>query len=1128
MKYRCYGCMNEYQMDSWVCPNCGYDQRTLSDNALHMRPGSLLSNRYLIGKVLGFGGFGVTYLAWDHVLQQRVAIKEYLPSEFATRAAGKTEVTIFSGNKAQQFADGMRKFVEEAKRLAKFQNEQGIVRIYDSFEANNTAYIIMEFLDGETLEDYLKRVGKVPVEKAIEMLSPVIKSLETVHKAGIIHRDIAPDNIFLTNDGQVKLIDFGAARHATTSHSRSLTVIIKPGYSPEEQYRSRGDQGPHTDVYALAAVLYRMITGETPPDALERRAYMENKKKDTLIPPSKYCKINKNQENAILNAMNIYAESRTGTAETLLNDLTSSAQIRRIKGKIKVLDLMKWPLWVKITVPTLGITAITAFVLLFTGVIDFGGNPLQVFTLGSDSVRVPNVVNSSIGVAQEKLEQNDLLSIISGREVSETVPANMVLRQGIDAGSVVDKGTEIDLYISAAPEIDVEPGLMPDLSYYTEEEARSTLEDLGAETLVEYEFSDDVAEGLVIRSSIGYGEPLPENEPVILYVSQGRNPAASEESGDDEQNASAQLNRSSLSLFVGDSVSLSASGGDGTFDWSSSNPSVAFVENGTVTALGKGSAIITVTSKGSSADCAVTVQDYSIALNESELNLFAGESKTLSVSGAPAGSSVTWNSSNSSVATVNDGNVIAHSNGSCTVTASFSKANHTYNTSCTVNVKASGVSLSKTSLSSMYVGDIETISASTYPAGRNVTWSTSNSRIATVSNGRITALSAGSATITASCSYGGVTYSETCSVTVRAVSLSLSTSELSMMVGENENLTATSSPGGVNVTWSSSNNSVASVNSSGKVSAIGSGSATIASKITVNGHSYTATCHVTVEEPHIQISSSSLSMNVGDTESLSASVFPNGSYITWSSSNTDVATVNNSGIITAISSGSATVAAQIKVSGKNYSSTCQVTVSPPSVQLSTHNLSMMIGDSETLSATVTPSGTHVSWESSNTDVATVYQGGKIAANGKGNATITAKIKINGITYSDSCNVVVEQKASPPSGYKLSAMAMDYHSSDFTLGGPGSMCQLSLSTLDYNERDYSTVKLYIQRPDGSTVSEGSSNNGTGTWIYTFDQIGTYIVYGEVSNEYGTYKGSSNESCIKIFIVEGEPVTTITYY
>lgn len=934
MKYRCYGCMNEYQMDSWVCPNCGYDQRTLSDNALHMRPGSLLSNRYLIGKVLGFGGFGVTYLAWDHVLQQRVAIKEYLPSEFATRAAGKTEVTIFSGNKAQQFADGMNKFIEEAKRLAKFQNEQGIVRIYDSFEANNTAYIIMEFLDGETLADYLKRVGKVPVEQAIELLSPVINSLETVHKAGIIHRDIAPDNIFLTNDGQVKLIDFGAARYATTSHSRSLTVIIKPGYSPEEQYRSRGDQGPHTDVYALAAVLYRMITGEVPPDALERRAYMENKKKDTLVPPSKYCKINKNQENAILNAMNIYAESRTGTAETLLNDLTSSAQIRRIKGKIKVLDLMKWPLWVKITVPTLGITAITAFVLLFTGVIDFGGNPLQVFTLGSNSVRVPNVVNSSIGVAQEKLEQNDLLSIISGREVSETVPANMVLRQGIDAGSVVDKGTEIDLYISAAPEIEVEPGLMPDLSYYTEAEAKSALESLGAETLVEYEFSDDVAEGLVIRSSIGYGEPLPENEPVILYVSQGRDPAASEESSDDEPDGSVQLNRSSLSIFVGDSVSLSATGGDESFDWSSSNSSVASVENGTVTALGKGSATITVTSNGSSATCSVTVQDYSIVLNESELNLIAGESKTLSVSGAPAGSSVTWSSSNSGVATVNGGTVNAVGNGTSTISATVSIGGRAFSDSCVVRVTSGSISLSKTNVE-LFPGGSETISATTTPSGRSVSWSSSDTSVATVSGGRITAISNGIVTITATFTYGGKTYTDSCSVVVLYAIISLSESDISMDIGDNFQLSANTTPSNIQVTWETSNAGVVTVDN-GYIHAQGSGSAVITATITVNGHQHKDTCMVTVSTPSIFLSSSSLSMETGETQSLSATVIPSGTPVSWSSSNESVAIVNSNGTVIAVSAGSVKITARISVNGRTYTASCTIEVtesesqSPPS------------------------------------------------------------------------------------------------------------------------------------------------------------------------------------------------------
>ena len=846
MKYRCYGCMNEYQTDSWICPNCGYDQRTLPENALHMRPGSLLSNRYLIGKVLGFGGFGVTYLAWDHVLQQRVAIKEYLPSEFATRAAGKTEVTVFSANKAQQFADGMRKFVEEAKRLAKFQNESGIVRIYDSFEANNTAYIVMEFLDGETLDDYLKRVGKVSVEQAIDMLSPVIKSLEAVHKAGVIHRDIAPDNIFLTHDGKVKLIDFGAARYATTSHSRSLTVIIKPGYSPEEQYRSRGEQGPHTDVYALAAVLYRMITGETPPDALERRAYLENKKKDTLIPPSKYCKVSKNQENAILNALNIYAESRTSTAEDFLNDLTSTAQIRRVKGTIKVLDLMKWPLWAKITVPTLGITAITALTLLVTGVVEFGGNPLQVFTLGGNSVRVPNVVNSSIGVAQEKLDESSLTPVISGREISETVPANMVLRQGVDAGSVVEKGTEVDLYISAAPEIEVEPGLMPDLSYYTEAEAQSALDNLGAETHVEYEYSNDVAEGLVIRSSIGYGEPLPENEPVTLYVSKGPDPAAKEESSDDEANETVKLNRSSLSLFVGDSVSLSASGGDGSFNWSSSNPAVASVEKGTVTAVGKGSAIITVTSDGSSTDCTVTVQDYSISLSNTELNMFEGESQSLAVYGVPSGGSVSWNSSNSSVATVTGGTVTAVSNGNSTITAQVTISGRTFSNTCVVNVTSGGISLSKTNVE-LFPGGSETISATTTPSGRSVTWSSSDTSVATVSGGKITAVSAGSTKITASFTYAGKSYSQSCSVvanhllqpsaspekepqpdnTLRFWNLQFQDSHITLTVGSEYfamlNPYKSSGEGEVNLYWRSSNTSVVQVSTSEKVYNSGDG-----------------------------------------------------------------------------------------------------------------------------------------------------------------------------------------------------------------------------------------------------------------------------------------------------------------
>ena len=151
------GCMEEFSSQYEVCPHCGYIVGTSVENALHMNPGTILADKYVIGRVVGYGGFGITYIAWDTVLHQKVAIKEYLPSEFSTRAAGQTKVTVFTGDKTVQFWDGMSKVVDEAKRLAQFHSENGIVKIFDGFEENNTAYIVMEYLDGETLAERLDR-----------------------------------------------------------------------------------------------------------------------------------------------------------------------------------------------------------------------------------------------------------------------------------------------------------------------------------------------------------------------------------------------------------------------------------------------------------------------------------------------------------------------------------------------------------------------------------------------------------------------------------------------------------------------------------------------------------------------------------------------------------------------------------------------------------------------------------------------------------------------------------------------------------------------------------------------------------------------------------------------------------
>ena len=195
--------MEQYDDALNVCPHCGYVCGTPAEESIHMQPGTLLHDRYIVGRVLGYGGFGVTYIGWDGKLEQKVAIKEYLPGEFSTRMPGQSQVTVFNGDKSEQFRDGLKKFVEESKRLAKFQNEAGIVKIFDSFEENETAYIIMEYLDGITLKEYLGQVGTIPEDEAINMLMPVMESLQTVHAEGLLHRDIAPDNIFLTKDGKV-------------------------------------------------------------------------------------------------------------------------------------------------------------------------------------------------------------------------------------------------------------------------------------------------------------------------------------------------------------------------------------------------------------------------------------------------------------------------------------------------------------------------------------------------------------------------------------------------------------------------------------------------------------------------------------------------------------------------------------------------------------------------------------------------------------------------------------------------------------------------------------------------------------------------------------------------------------
>lgn len=306
----CLGCMED-KGEAKTCPHCGYVEGAGPESLLHLPPGMVLQNKYLIGKAIGQGGFGITYLAWDLNLDLKLAVKEFFPQRTVSRLPGNSQVISTDREVKGQFVFGLERFINEAKILARFENHPNIVTVRDYFRANNTAYMVMNYIKGLTLEQYLIDVGgRVSFSKAFEIILPVMDALKEIHVVGLLHRDISPDNILLDDKGRIVLIDFGAALQEVKESSKSLTAIFKAGYAPEEQYRRRGRQGPWTDVYAVGATLYRMICGEPPPEAIDRLV------EDTIIAPSKLgVEINFEMEECLRKALAVNMEDRYPTMD---------------------------------------------------------------------------------------------------------------------------------------------------------------------------------------------------------------------------------------------------------------------------------------------------------------------------------------------------------------------------------------------------------------------------------------------------------------------------------------------------------------------------------------------------------------------------------------------------------------------------------------------------------------------------------------------------------------------------------------------------------------------------------------------------------------------------------------------
>ncbi len=520
----CFGCFEQYDDSFDICPHCGYAEGTEPELATYMRPGAILNERYVIGRALGHGGFSVTYLAWDALLLHKVAIKEYLPSEYATRRPGESRLTIFSGKEGEYFQFGKEKFLDEAKRLSAFQNEDGIVHVYDCFSANETAYLVMEYLDGITLSEYLKKEaavspqGRIAPEEAISMLTPVMLSLQRVHDSGMIHRDIAPDNIMLLKDGGVRLIDFGAARHAVHDCGKSMTVIIKDGYSPEEQYNSHGVQGPAADVYALSATLYQMITGITPPGAIERGEYLQKHKRDMLPPPSKFNKaVTKTQDTAILNGMALHTQDRTQSVAELYEELTAQTPVRRVQETIRKRSSFSWPLWAKITAGVLAAAIAAGGVLLYLN------RKPKTDTAAEDGSYVlsPNVVNMQVVNAVTAAEDASLHLVVEGSDYDAGVEQGRILTQNPDPGTKLAPASDLLATASLGKERPV--GVMDDMSSMLKDAAEDYLTRMGlSDTQIKWEYvpSNEEMPGTIVSQSVTAGSTLTPSSNVTISVAQ--------------------------------------------------------------------------------------------------------------------------------------------------------------------------------------------------------------------------------------------------------------------------------------------------------------------------------------------------------------------------------------------------------------------------------------------------------------------------------------------------------------------------------------------------------------------------------------------------------------------------------
>lgn len=532
----CLGCLREISIHTGICPYCGFDPLK-SENPKFLRVGTRLVKRYTVGKMLGEGGFGITYTGYDNKEKRPVAIKEYFPANIVSRDtnSGRSQkISCFDGKDGKYFQEGIERFKKEAKTLEKAAFCNHVVQIYDYFEENETGYIVMEYVPGITVWQQVEKQGVFQPWEMLALLEPLMRDLQKLHEKGFLHRDISPDNMILRPDGVVKLIDFGAARKAEVDaqgSQKSMTVVVHQQYAPREQFSRNGRQGPWTDIYSLSATMYYMLTGKVPVSALERESETASRKMQENLN-----RISPALAEVLEKGMAFQPEDRYSDFTVFLHALKEAVPMEKERTRIEKTVYFNrekkgrkvLPLWKKRQI-LIGVSA--ACILVLGSAIAWQKMSGEKTATVTETVHMtspepsaetealitmPRVEGERLEEALQRIKQaDDSLSVVVEKQYSETAK-DRIVSQSIAPGEQYKKGNKTDVTIVVSKGI--EKIKVPNVVGKSLSEAKAVLKASGLKISLKKVFSNDEKNSILKQKENG---KVKKGSVIHLTVSKG-------------------------------------------------------------------------------------------------------------------------------------------------------------------------------------------------------------------------------------------------------------------------------------------------------------------------------------------------------------------------------------------------------------------------------------------------------------------------------------------------------------------------------------------------------------------------------------------------------------------------------